>query len=91
MATEMDTVNSLLSSGPICKVGCAPVCFTCRRRKAPLGRDVAAAQAGSLCDRDCPGYYGDPTPCNLWPGEAREELSTPPSQPTESATEKKEA
>lgn len=27
--------------------------------------------AGGGCDFDCPGYYQDPKPCDLWPGEAR--------------------
>jgi hypothetical protein len=57
-----------------CDVGCVPVCATCRLRKAPVGRSVAPAMAGSMCDYDCPGYREDPTPCDLWPGETREEF-----------------
>lgn len=44
-------------------------CVVCHRRKAPLGRSVAAEMAGGLCDHDCGGYYKDPKPGHLWPGE----------------------
>jgi hypothetical protein len=46
-----------------------PECKVCRKRKAPRGRDVPAVAAGSYCDRDCAGYYQDPEPGHLWPGE----------------------
>ena len=62
-----------------CDEGCRPECKTCGRRKAPVGRSVAPAMAGSLCDYECPGYRKDPSPCDLWPGEQRE-------QPTKEGT-----
>lgn len=45
-------------------------CRTCTKTKAPYGRDVAAAAGGSRCTVDCPGYFNDPRPGHLWPGEA---------------------
>lgn len=47
-------------------------CTTCRRTKAPIGRDVAAAAAGAYCDRECPGYTAEPHPGTRWPGEVIE-------------------
>ena len=44
-------------------------CRVCKRRKAPHGRSVAPAMAGGLCDPDCAGYFNDPKPPHLWPGE----------------------
>ncbi len=32
---------------------------------------LAPAMAGTCCDYDCAGYYEDPKPCDLWPGEER--------------------
>ena len=55
-----------------CAVGCSPECAVCRRRKAPVGRSVPPAMAGGLCDFDCPGYYQNPKPCDLWPREERD-------------------
>lgn len=57
--------------GTVCMTGCSPVCGKCGRRKAPVGRSVAPAIAGDLCDDECQGYRQDPKPCDLWPGEAR--------------------
>lgn len=49
-----------------------PICQTCRREKAPRGRDVAAAAAGSFCEaRECDGYEQDPKPGRYWPGELK--------------------
>lgn len=45
------------------------VCTTCHRTKAPRGRSVPMAMAGSLCDSDCSGYYKPPDPDCRWPGE----------------------
>lgn len=44
-------------------------CVVCHKTKKPAGRDVPAPCANSYCDSDCPGYYKDPTPGHLWPGE----------------------
>ncbi len=46
-----------------------PECKTCGLGKAPHGRDVAAAMAGSYCTWQCPGYDEEPEPGELWPGE----------------------
>ncbi len=51
------------------------VCEHCGRRKAPIGRSVAPAMAGDLCDNDCPGYRREPWPGHLWPGEFKAEAS----------------
>lgn len=48
---------------------CAPKCYVCGKTKAPSGRSVPAALGGSLCDRDCAGYYRPPVAGHLWPGE----------------------
>jgi hypothetical protein len=55
-------------------VGVAVECVVCHRRKKPVGRSAPDAMAGSLCDSECPGYYEDPRPGQLWPGETREEF-----------------
>lgn len=50
-------------------------CKTCQRAKKPLGRD--ASVDADLCDRDCPGWFSDPFPKDLWPGERREDFGFP--------------
>jgi len=50
-------------------VGVAVFCRVCHLRKKPIGRDAPSVMANSLCDRDCPGYYEEPHPGFLWPGE----------------------
>lgn len=55
-------------------VGRSVTCTVCHLRKQPRGRSAPAAMAGSLCDRDCPGYEQPPEPGDLWPGETREEF-----------------
>jgi hypothetical protein len=45
-------------------------CVVCHRMKQPIGRDVAAAMADSLCTLDCPGYEKAPHPGTSWPGES---------------------
>lgn len=59
-------------NGKHCDVGCTPICVVCDRRKKPVGRSAAPAMAGDLCTRECDGYWHDPDPCDLWPGEERE-------------------
>lgn len=56
------------------QVGVTVYCTVCEKRKAPRGRSVAPAMANSMCDSDCRGYYEDPKPGELWPGETREEF-----------------
>jgi hypothetical protein len=57
---------------PTCAVGCSPECTICGRLKNPTGRDAPAAMANGLCTHDCPGYFQEPSPCDLWPGECRD-------------------
>ena len=59
----------------LCLVGCTPICTTCGQRKAPLGRSVPLEMY--LCDHECAGYREAPLPCDLWPGERREDYGFP--------------
>jgi hypothetical protein len=52
------------------KVGISVECTVCKRTKAPRGRSVPMARANSMCDHECPGYWLDPKPGDLWPGES---------------------
>jgi hypothetical protein len=54
-----------------CETGCRPVCATCGRMKAPVGRSAPMEMAGVMCDDECRGYRLKPTPCDLWPNEER--------------------
>jgi len=56
------------------EVGKAVDCVVCRRRKKPVGRSAPLEMANSLCDFECEGYYTDPKPGDLWPGETREDF-----------------
>lgn len=58
-------------SSSICTEQCRArvECLTCKKPKAPIGRSVAPAMAGDLCNDDCPGYRNYPTPGHLWPDE----------------------
>lgn len=47
-------------------------CAECGREKCPRGRD--APMESGLCGVCCEGYYDDPKPSSLWPGETREEF-----------------
>jgi hypothetical protein len=55
------------------QVGKSVQCLVCFRTKKPVGRSAPIETAGSMCDSDCSGYYEDPKPGVLWPGETREE------------------
>ena len=44
-------------------------CAACGMPKKPVGRSVALEAANGHCDHECPGYYADPKPGQLWPGE----------------------
>jgi hypothetical protein len=52
-------------------VGLSIVCKVCGRQKKPIGRDAPLAMANGLCDSECEGYYNEPKPGYLWPGECR--------------------
>lgn len=56
---------------PICDRVGGPrvVCTVCNMPKKPLGRSVALEMANGMCDSDCSGYFADPRPSELWPGE----------------------
>jgi hypothetical protein len=54
-------------------VGIGVTCSVCGLRKKPIGRSAPMEMANSLCDHECDGYYKDPYPYDLWPGETREE------------------
>jgi len=54
--------------------GTRVTCVVCGLTKAPTGRSVSPAMAGSFCDRACPGWECRPLPGSLWPGETREEF-----------------
>jgi len=56
------------------QVGKAVDCTICGLRKKPQGRSAPLEMANSLCDSECPGYYEDPKPGSLWPGETQEEF-----------------
>jgi hypothetical protein len=60
------------------KVGIAVRCQICDRRKAPVGRSVAAEMANSLCGpMGCKGYYLKPLSGSLWPGESEADFGYP--------------
>lgn len=46
-------------------------CAECGKEKCPVGRSAPVAVAGDLCSvgNGCPGYYAEPYPDRLWPGE----------------------
>ena len=52
-----------------CTIECerSPTCTVCYRHKQPSGRSAPMDSCG--CNPDCPGYYQEPTPGHLWPGE----------------------
>jgi len=76
--TDFTKMNKVTVPQPDCKTGCAPMCSVCLMRKKPIGRSAPMEMANSLCDSDCVGYRQDPTPCDLWPGEAKITPSNPP-------------
>lgn len=56
-------------------VGAYVICDTCGREKAPVGRSTPPVLAADYCDSDtCEGYYDDPRPQDLFPGETREDF-----------------
>jgi hypothetical protein len=61
--------------------GKAVECNACSLVKAPRGRSVPDAMANSRCNFECPGYYLDPKPGDLWPGESRADFGYPKVPP----------
>ncbi len=43
-------------------------CKTCGRSKQPQGRSTPWEMY--MCNFECKGYYEEPLPSNLWPGES---------------------
>lgn len=64
-------LGALALHGHLCTEACeaSPVCGVCHQRKAPRGRSVADAMAGSRCTWACAGYDQEPCAGHLWPGE----------------------
>lgn len=58
----------------VCTEACEtmPDCERCGRRKQPHGRSVPLECGGSYCGWDCDGYWTEPKPGHLWPGESGE-------------------
>jgi hypothetical protein len=62
------------------KIGIQVRCSTCGNVKAPRGRSVPDAIWDSFClpphpgMLGCEGYYEDPKPGDLWPGETEEDF-----------------
>ena len=49
-------------------------CVTCGNTKPPIGRSVSPMER-SWCDSSsCKGYYEDPLPSSLFPGESESEF-----------------
>lgn len=44
-------------------------CSVCGHMKKPIGRSAPLGMR--LCDSECDGYYREPYPSDLWPGESR--------------------
>jgi hypothetical protein len=61
------------TDGPTGHTDRMPECTVCGMRKKPIGRDAGVAMGNSLCDHECSGYYSDPKPGYLWPGESEDE------------------
>lgn len=56
---------------PSCTIDCERrvICKLCGRIKAPSGRSVPLEVSAGYCSHDCDGYWKDPKPGHLWPGE----------------------
>lgn len=59
------------------EIGIAVECVFCELRKKPVGRSAPLEMCGSLCDDGCDGYWMEPHPGDLWPGESRREFGFP--------------
>ena len=58
------------------KVGESVDCATCGKAKKPVGRSAPPSIAADLCDSHmCDGYWDDPQPGGLWPGENGEKTT----------------
>lgn len=50
-------------------------CTTCNKKKAPVGRSIPLAACNTYCHpTECKGYFEDPQPDYLFPGESSEEV-----------------
>ena len=56
------------------KMGIQVTCRSCHLPKKPVGRSAPLESANSWCDHECPGYYQEPYPGSLWPGETEEDF-----------------
>lgn len=52
------------------RVGTDVECLICKKRKAPIGRSISLATAGSYCNFECYGYYQEPKADYLFPNES---------------------
>ncbi len=57
------------------KVGIRVRCAVCGATKKPMGRSTPLG--GYYCDPECKGYYEEPKPGSLWPGESEQEFGYP--------------
>ena len=55
------------------KTGVAVKCCECGLTKKPVGRDVPLEPGGWCHGYVCRGYYLEPHPGSLWPGESEED------------------
>lgn len=63
MPSETECERCAQVGGPLVR------CTLCGRLKKPHSRDAAPA-AGEYCSAwECTGYWTDPQPSTLWPGE----------------------
>jgi len=59
------------------RIGGRHKCTVCGRTKKPVGRFAPREMANGLCDQDCPGFWEDPKPTDLWAGEKRSDFGYP--------------
>lgn len=58
------------------RVGIRVTCATCGYVKLPIGRSAPLDYYG--CNgHDCPGYFDEPHPGSLWPGETAADFGYP--------------
>ena len=57
------------------KVGVAVECAVCGFQKKPVGR--SAPFESYHCESECRGYWQDPQPGSLWPGESEADFGYP--------------
>lgn len=58
------------------RVGIAVYCAVCKHRKKPISRSQPLGM--HLCNQhECEGYYQEPRPGSLWPGEKESDFGYP--------------